>query len=372
MLESVDVLIGLIVVLLALSMTVTVITQALTAIVNSRGLHLRRGLVDLLQLLDPAFDKTKARAVASQILRHSLVSGSSVFGGLLKPRLGNVVHREEFIKLLIGLALDQRGDGAPQDTDGKGQDASPRDQGDREAREAVKAALRSHDVDPAATLLAIRSVALQFERTAPELSSMARQNAAILAAAPNDFVAKIHNWFDQTMDRTSQRFTASTRVITFAGAFLVAFGLQVDTPSLVNRLAADDAMRAAFVEQGKAMSSGGATSQPNPSAGTTPPAQKPVTTAPDPNAQKEREYRAFLAANGIIKLPTSDDWGEGFTLGSVFGMLITALLLSVGAPFWYGALSQLLRLRSVLAGKDDAQRAERQLTTGSSAAAGPR
>ena len=73
-------------------------------------------------------------------------------------------------------------------------------------------------------------MALQFERTAPGLSSMARQNAAILVAAPNDFVAKIHNWFDQTMDRTSQRFTASTRVITFAGAFLVAFGLQVDTP----------------------------------------------------------------------------------------------------------------------------------------------
>ena len=271
MLESVDVLIGLIVVLLALSMTVTVITQALTAIVNSRGLHLRRGLVDLLQLLDPAFDKTKARAVASQILRHSLVSGSSVFGGLLKPRLGNVVHREEFIKLLIGLALDQRGDGAPKDAEGKGQDASPRDQADRKAREAVKAALKAHDVDPAATLQAIRSVALQFERTAPELSSMARQNAAILTAAPNDFVAKIHNWFDQTMDRTSQRFTASTRVITFAGAFLVAFGLQVDTPSLVNRLAADDTMRAAFVEQAKAMSPGGATSQPNPSAGPTPP-----------------------------------------------------------------------------------------------------
>ena len=197
---------------------------------------------------------------------------------------------------------------------------------------------------------------------------MARQNAAILAAAPNDFVAKIHNWFDQTMDRTSQRFTASTRVITFAGAFLVAFGLQVDTPSLVNRLAADDTMRAAFVEQAKAMSSGGATSQPNPNAGTTPPDPDAVTKAPDPNAQKEREYRAFLAANGIIKLPTSDDWVEGFTLGSVFGMLITALLLSLGAPFWYSALSQLLRLRSVLAGKDDAQRAERQLTTGSSGA----
>ena len=45
---------------------------------------------------------------------------------------------------------------------------------------------------------------------------------------------------------------------------------------------------------------------------------------------------------------------------SFFGVMITALLLSLGAPFWYGALGKLLQLRSVLAVKDDAQRLERQ------------
>ena len=44
-----------------------------------------------------------------------------------------------------------------------------------------------------------------------------------------------------------------------------------------------------------------------------------------------------------------------------FGVLITALLLSLGAPFWYGALGKLLQLRSALAVKDDAQRLDRQL-----------
>ena len=41
-------------------------------------------------------------------------------------------------------------------------------------------------------------------------------------------------------------------------------------------------------------------------------------------------------------------------------MLVTALLLSLGAPFWYSALGKLLQLRSVLAVKDDAQRLDRQ------------
>jgi hypothetical protein len=39
---------------------------------------------------------------------------------------------------------------------------------------------------------------------------------------------------------------------------------------------------------------------------------------------------------------------------------MTALLLSLGAPFWYSLLGRLLQLRSVLAVKDDVQRAERQ------------
>ena len=36
------------------------------------------------------------------------------------------------------------------------------------------------------------------------------------------------------------------------------------------------------------------------------------------------------------------------------------LLLSLGAPFWYSSLSQLLQLRSKLAEEDDVQRKERQ------------
>ena len=51
---------------------------------------------------------------------------------------------------------------------------------------------------------------------------------------------------------------------------------------------------------------------------------------------------------------------ESFGTVNFFGMLLTALLLSLGAPFWYNALGRLLQLRSVLAVKDDAQRSERQ------------
>lgn len=354
MLKSVDVLIGLIVVLLALSMAVTVVTQAITTIINSRGRHLRRGLTDLLQQLDPALTPTISKAIATRVLTHPLVSGSNtpvdgdaasrprafmtnvrrLVGG---PRLGNVVHREEFTKLLMLLAS---GDGKA------GLEAG--------AETALKSALTANGIaEPDAVLRNVRMVALQLERANPELSNSMRQNIALLHQAESDFVAKVNSWFDQTMDRTSARFTASTRAITFAGAFLVAFGLQVDTPQLVNRLAADEAMRQAFVKEAQALSS-----------------QRRDIPATDTDAVAI-QYQSFLATNGVIRLPSSEGWQESFKQANMFGLLLTALLLSLGAPFWYGALGKLLQLRSVLALKDDVQRAARQSNEPTPAPGGP-
>jgi hypothetical protein len=334
-LKSLDVLIGLVVIILALSMTVTVVTQALTTILNSRGRHLRRGLTDLLQQLDPGLTAAISKQIAGRVLTHPLVSGSqgpwaAVSRWIGGPRYGNVIHREEFTKLLMVLATD--GDTAPLAATAKG---------------ALTTALAQNGVDdPDAAMNAVRRFALELERSQPALANAARQNLALLHAGPGDLVAKVNSWFDQSMDRVSQRFTASTRAITFAGAFIVAFGLQVDTPSLMNRLAMDDQMRAAFVAEGTRM----------------------APQAPQPG--KEQEYRAFLAQYGVIKLPSSDDYVEGFySLPAVFGMLLTALLLSLGAPFWYNTLARLLQLRSVLAFKDDKQRSERQAVDTASGAA---
>jgi len=168
--------------------------------------------------------------------------------------------------------------------------------------------------------------------------------------------------------------------------FIIAFGLQVDTPSLANRLSMDDKMRDAFVQQAidmnkahaeaeakvaaeaKAKAEADAKAKADAQAGGTPAPPPPAPTDSEgkkvPDEKVEADYRAFLADNGIIHLPSSKGYWGGFTnLSAVFGMLVTTLLLSLGAPFWYSMLAQLLQLRSVLAFKDDKQRSERQATT---------
>jgi hypothetical protein len=304
--------------------------------------------------------------VATTLLTHPLVSGSNtpmasssnvVAGAWARatawmrkmaggPRLGNVVHREEFSKLLLALATDDS--------------TQPLESA---AKTALKQALVNNGIaDPDATLKNIRTVALQLERANPALSNAARQNAAILQEAGSDLVAKINNWFDQTMDRTSQRFTASTRAITFVAGFIVAFGLQVDTPLLVNRLAADDKLRDAFVTEAKALYAEQA-EEAKQAAESGKGAPQPDGKPPAIDAERMgRQYSSFLATNGVITLPTTAGWRTGFRNASLLGLLVTALLLSLGAPFWYNALGQLLQLRSVLAMKDDAQRMARQST----------
>src|SRR5713226_7190062 len=102
MLKTIDVLIGLSVVMLIVSMAVTVLTHFATSVLNSRGRNLLKGLAGLLQQIDPALPQAVATEIVTKVLKHPLIAQA---GG----RLGTVIHREELTHLLLELAS---GDGA--------------------------------------------------------------------------------------------------------------------------------------------------------------------------------------------------------------------------------------------------------------------
>lgn len=373
MFKSLDTLVAFSTIMLMLSMAVTVITQAITGVFNSRGRHLKRGLEDLLRLLDPDLPPDMSVAVANAVLTHHLISGSSWLssagmGGKLRmlatairwvfgPRLGTVILREEFTKVLMHFAS---ADGA--------KDVTP------EISKRLKLVLAANGIaDPGRTLSSIRLRALEIERLQPALGTAVRQSTAVLREAASEYVAKINGTFDQTMDRVSQRFTASTRAVTLVGALIVAVTFQVDALMIVNRLSADDQMRAAFVAKGievytQPESSAG---QPPGNEGDTQPSGNASATKPSGPTPEQfnAQYRSFLAAHGIISLPSRGEWSKRWSSVNPFGVALTVLLLSLGAPFWYKALGQLLNLRSLLAAKDDSHRAARQGRPPASAAA---
>ncbi len=314
MLKSIDILLGLSVVMLVTSMAVTVLTQFWTTLWNTRGLHLRDGLAELLRHIDPAFSDEMARRVMNALLSHPLIAE----GG----RLGTMVHREEFTRILLELASSGEYRGLSAAT-----------------QSTLIAALRANGIpDPAGALSRVRQAALALEIASPEMAAGARHDLAILQAAGSDFVAKINTWFDQTVDRISARFTFTTRKVALMNALLLALALQLDAVALINHLASDDGLRGSLVQQAYAKDKLAAPDTGLDLNGIEKLASRNLLSTPDSPSQ-------WLAAWGFVKIP---------------GILLSTLLLSLGAPFWFETLKNLLRLRSAVAVKDDGQRQARQ------------
>lgn len=318
MLKTLDILIGLSLVMILLSMVVTMVTQALINLTRARGLHLLTGVTELLEQIHPDLSKEVSGEIAKKMLQHPLIR-SGKFG------LGTVIQREELTKLLLAFGSDAD----------KGQLTET-------ARNALKKALEDHGVtDPAGTLKQVRQAALELEKAKPELANSARQSLALIEKGPSELVGKIHGWFDQTMDRVSDRFTYNTRILTLVSALLVAGAFQLDTLALINRLSTDDALREALVAQAKA------------------------TAEKDANAVQTTQLRDFMTANGVLPVPSFqswEKWKQDIQDINLMGFCLSVALLSLGGPFWFNALKQILQLRSVAAGKEDKVRLERQTT----------
>jgi hypothetical protein len=420
MLKSVEILIGLSVVMLVLSMVVTVLTQFVISVLNSRGRHLKNGLADLLKQIDPKLKKV-SEGIAARILTHPVIRETSV-GSLY--RMGSVIQREEFTKLLLELGA---GEGPHSWT---GADVE-------KFQKVLSGVLTENGIaDPKATLANARMLALNLEASNPQLANNVRHSIALLQEATSPLTAKINAWFDQMMDRTSERFTFTTRGITFVCAAIVALLLQVDSIGLVNRLGSDDQLRAELNQMADRVMDTESTNQAmrdlakDPTFATLTPEVKrqrvkarskdasrmsndalndlitrrttqqfvntpEFTSAPAAQqrerlkafrpdlasrsddeldkdlreysrpelSESEKEYLTFLNDRGLVTLPRfGTNWTVTLAEKNFLGIVVSMFLLSLGAPFWYSALKQLVNLRSVLANKEDKQREERQTT----------
>jgi len=322
MLKTLDILIGATTVLLLFSMAVTVITQAITSLFQRKGKHLRDGLTDLLRQLGVS-EKDIAQRISEAVLKHPLIASAG-------DKLGTVIHREEFIRLLLDLAS---GEGAINLSDN-----------DPCKVKLIEILKRNGIADPAEALKNIHAMSLQLQSSNPELANYVRDSLAILHGASSQLVARVNSWFDQVIDRVSERYTKYTHAWVVVISAAVVLIVQLDMIAVIDRLSLDDQFRNAIVSS----------VQKNPS---------------DGGAAKDfsnpKDYYDLLGRAGLVSLPFSDvhAWGRGFAEPRKWpGMFIAILLLSLGAPFWYNALNQLLKLRSALAQKDDAQRTQRQGT----------
>lgn len=97
--KTLDVLIGLATIMLFFSLAVTTLTQMVVGLLNLRGRSLLTGIVRLLQQVWPQLNDDHAQHLANYLLRHPAIA--------IKGALGNVVHREEMVMLLLEAAAGE-------------------------------------------------------------------------------------------------------------------------------------------------------------------------------------------------------------------------------------------------------------------------
>src|SRR5690242_2983765 len=239
--------------MLLVSVSVTLLTQAVTGALGWRGRNLLRGVITILNQIDPKATPFCTEQIAGAVLRHPLVAPAEG-----KP--GTVIQREELIRILLEL-------GAGREPGGKLLDEY--------ARSTLKRALETNGIaDPAEVLENIQLLGLKLEGLHPELPAPVRHSMAVAAEAPGQFAGRIHSCFDETMDRVTQRFARRARIVAVLIAIAVALGLQLDSFELLRD-----------------------------------------------------------GANGHIAVPQNWSWNRA----QFPGIVLSAMLLSLGAPFWYNA-----------------------------------
>jgi hypothetical protein len=202
MLQQLDTAIGFAVVMLMLSLNMTAIVQIISALTDLRGRNLTSGLQNLLRLIEPEFRKPLpdgskiADHIAEAVVRHPAIAHAGT--------RAKAVSQSELPLILVNLCSD--GPAATLDTD-----AQKKLQGLLEARV------------PGGT------------------------DAGAAAQTASRLAHQVGEWFDTVMDRLSDIFTRTMRVITVAISAMLVVALHIDSGEILRQITHSPELRAKLV-----------------------------------------------------------------------------------------------------------------------------
>lgn len=395
MLKTLDLLIGMVVVYLMLSFVLAAVREALEARLKSRARHLAYGIMQLLN----------SRSAAQHFYNHPLVaalwtpnkemvrnlrmqtetygsrqddvplppadfSGFNAIGAvgrffgawINKPKeaaLPSYIPARTFALGVIGMALEKASGTQFED------DGAP-------VPQAVKQATVSLD----AVRTAVDDLANQGINWAQSLQLLINGGVEDFESA----VRAVETWYDGTMDRVAGWYRRETSVILFWLGLLTAITLNVDSISLVKYLSTHDQALQNLVNVADSTISDSDIQQRvnelrirREMLGT--PAQAAAaaaSAAAEPSASPDAALQAIRAADGRVQDAKSQFMELGLPIGwsmakvraifdpldnsspaanftlTFIGWFITAIALSLGAPFWFDVLNKIMVIRSTV------------------------
>lgn len=319
-LAMLDVAIGIIFVYLLLSLLVTAGNELIAAVTKWRAKDLQKGIFNLLK------DK------ATEIYKHPLIKALSLEG-----KIPSYIPSRTFVLALLDILVPAKAN-APRTT--------------QDVENAI-GAIPNPDVKMALTAL--------LEEAGHDVKKLED---------------KIETWFNDTMDRVAGWYKRRTQLITVVLAVLVAGGLNADTILIAKSLSNDPGLRAAFVAKAQAFAQQQAKAPAKPK-----PEEPAKPTSPSDEAEiAEKNFTESLEKIQQLGIPIGWIWDVndhrckttkpdgspkaddspdprcaparesmrdiGPWLYKFFGLLLTAVAASLGAPFWFDVLNKVINIRS--------------------------
>jgi hypothetical protein len=314
-----DIAIGAIFAFLLLSVFATAINELIFSFFNMRGRELLRGIATLVS------DAEKTGLV-TKIYTHGQVFG--LFDGDFRPdkpsNLPSYIPSRNFaLALLDGIAhpfsemVTTQPAAAAQNPAAAGQAGAG-----AIAREAI---VLTQNFKNAAQELANNTVT---EKVGKPLLSM-------MTLAGNDAIKlqkSVEAWFESGMDRVSGWYKYKTQWTLFAIGLVMAIAINADAIHIVKQLSQDSTLRASITAAAES-------------------AKEPMV-----NPGRSMEDRVEAAKRSLhdvnnIGIPLgwhTGDWSVDHAPSLILGWLLTAIAVSLGAPFWFDILNNIMVIRSTV------------------------
>jgi hypothetical protein len=143
----------------------------------------------------------------------------------------------------------------------------------------------------------------------------------------------VEAWFNSAMDRVSGWYRRRAKVFLVIIGFVIAVAVNADCISIVQGLSKDSALRQGVV----ALAEAAAKNDP-----TKTPAAKPVDDI-------RKDISVLDSLSLPIGWPAKSNTPFTDAIGEhLFGWLLTALAISLGAPFWFDVLGKIVAVRSAV------------------------
>lgn len=390
-LTIIDIGIGIAFVFLLLSVIASTINEIVLSSLNMRGKELLEGLKTLL-------DDADAKGLVDKLYNHGHVFG--LFKGNFDPKkpgnLPSYIPSQNFVMAFLDIvpSAAQALEAGEQKTIAAAAGAKASGPPDASASTAVPTPQAPATVPPQSLTQTVPAAAAPLSSTPPaeptapatptlstgvardetlfnSLQQAAQKLAqdsrtekvgkplvAMLNATGNDaskLKTSLEDWYNSAMDRVSGWYKYRTQKILFGIGLVLAVSINVDAIKIVKQLSKDSTLRQSIV------AAAGAAKQPQTgSPGSANDEIKAVqqqvadvnglgipigwTQVPDILVKKVRE-------NGVASY---GPWQWGY-LNVLLGWLMTAVAVSLGAPFWFDILNKFMVVRSTVKPREKSQ-----------------